>query len=90
MKFNVEMTKYPRLLHWMNVKVGDSIIKSAFANNMVSIHIIYLVCTSLVIISLNFLLYVKKAIVDVSLLKEELCHVVFKEAFEHFGIAYTQ
>ena len=31
-----------------------------------------------------------QAVVDIFVSKEELCNDVVKEAFEHFGIAYTQ
>jgi len=52
-KFNIRISKFPRLLHWMNVKVGDNVIRSAFHKDVVSIFNIHLVWLSLILVLLN-------------------------------------
>ena len=34
--FNCDKSKFPRLLHWMKIKVGDKLVKSAFDKELVS------------------------------------------------------
>jgi len=37
-KFNIGITKFSCLLHWMNVKVGDNVIRSVFDKDVVSVY----------------------------------------------------